>query len=76
MTGLTTHALAARVRTSAMLVDPKRMISVRALDDWLQELAARGIVEQHDGEWRLTTRGELWLRPLAQIPVGPEAVAA
>ena len=75
MTGLTTQALAARVRSSPM-VDPKRTISVRELEAWLETLAGRGYVERVDGEWLPTPLGDVWLREFRTILPEPAVVAA
>lgn len=58
------------------MVDPKRTISVRELEAWLETLAGRGYVERVDGEWLPTPLGDVWLREFRTILPEPAAVAA
>jgi hypothetical protein len=75
--GLTTEAIAARVR--AVALDPKRVPSMRGPEGWqpwLESLAREGLLVCQDGAWQPTPIGEVWLREIALTVSQGEAAAA
>ena len=77
MTGLTTEALAARVR--AISPDPKRVPSIRGREGWqtwLEGLADQGLLVCENGAWRPTPLGAELFREVALPMPQREAVAA
>jgi hypothetical protein len=54
------------VQRARLRCDPKRTVSVQEMDQWLQELATKGILVRVGNDWRPTPIGQLWLAPIAK----------